>query len=248
MAEKLFLQLHAGLSCSLERAIYNYGYRALRRTSHFCNCKVTVPPGGYSHIRTVRVRAARKSPIFRPWPLLKTLPFRPGLLQKTPFSKINNYLFRFSDLGRSKRPSFLKNIRFCKSLLFLAPKSPVFPVSGRSESPPFSARDHSLSPPFLNPVRYIYTNFISPPGTVPCGTSCFFDCMVTVPYEERAVTLNARSKCPVVERWLSGRVSDSGARGPGFETYRRRVVSLSKTLYSPKVLVNYPGSDGSVPT
>ena len=49
-------------------------------------------------------------------------------------------------------------------------------------------------------------------------------------------------------RWLSGRVSDSGARGRGFETYRRRVVSLSKTLYSPKVLVNYPGSDGSVPT
>ena len=49
-------------------------------------------------------------------------------------------------------------------------------------------------------------------------------------------------------RWLSGRVSDSGAGGPGFETYRRRVVSLSKTLYSPKVLVNYPGSDGSVPT
>ena len=48
-------------------------------------------------------------------------------------------------------------------------------------------------------------------------------------------------------RWLSGRVSDSGARGPGFETYRRRVVSLSKTLYSPKVLVKYPGSDGSVP-
>ena len=49
-------------------------------------------------------------------------------------------------------------------------------------------------------------------------------------------------------RWLSGRVSDYGARGPGFETYRRRVVSLSKTLYSPKVLVNYPGSDGSVLT
>ena len=49
-------------------------------------------------------------------------------------------------------------------------------------------------------------------------------------------------------RWLSGRVSDSGARGRGFETYRRRVVSLSKTLYSPKVLVNYPGSGGSVLT
>ena len=38
-------------------------------------------------------------------------------------------------------------------------------------------------------------------------------------------------------RWLSGRVSDSGARGRGFETYRRFVVSLSKTLYSPKELV-----------
>ena len=49
-------------------------------------------------------------------------------------------------------------------------------------------------------------------------------------------------------RWLSGSVSDSGARGRGFETYRRRVVSLSKTLYSPKVLVNYPGSGGSVTT
>ena len=34
----------------------------------------------------------------------------------------------------------------------------------------------------------------------------------------------------------------------GFETYRCRVVSLSKTLYFPKVLVNYPGSGGSVPT
>ena len=49
-------------------------------------------------------------------------------------------------------------------------------------------------------------------------------------------------------RWLSGRVSDSGARGRGFETYLCRFVSLSKTLYSPKVLVNYPGSGGSVPT
>ena len=49
-------------------------------------------------------------------------------------------------------------------------------------------------------------------------------------------------------RWPSGRVSDSGTRGRGFETYRRRVVSLSKTLFSPKVLVNYPGSGGSVPT
>ena len=33
------------------------------------------------------------------------------------------------------------------------------------------------------------------------------------------------------------RASDSGVRGRGFETYLRRVVSFSKTLYSPKVLV-----------
>ena len=37
--------------------------------------------------------------------------------------------------------------------------------------------------------------------------------------------------------WLSGRASDSGARGQGFETDLRCVMSLSKTLYSPKVLV-----------
>ena len=38
-------------------------------------------------------------------------------------------------------------------------------------------------------------------------------------------------------RWLSGRASDCGARGRGFETYLSRVVSLSRTVYSPKVLV-----------
>ena len=31
-------------------------------------------------------------------------------------------------------------------------------------------------------------------------------------------------------RWLSGRASYSGARGPGFEPHDRRVVSLRKTL------------------
>ena len=68
---------------------------------------------------------------------------------------------------------------------------------------------------------------------------------------DRCITLKIPSLSNNAEggaRWLSGRVSDSGARGRGFETYRRRVVSLSKTLYSPKELVNYPGSDGSVPT
>ena len=38
-------------------------------------------------------------------------------------------------------------------------------------------------------------------------------------------------------RWVSGRASDSGTIGRGFETYLRCVVTLCKTLYSPKVLV-----------
>ena len=59
-------------------------------------------------------------------------------------------------------------------------------------------------------------------------------------------TKTQNSKTPWGARWLSGRVSR--VRGRAFETYRHRVVSLSKTLYSPKVLVNYPGSVGSVPT
>ena len=54
---------------------------------------------------------------------------------------------------------------------------------------------------------------------------------------------SAKKYISVVPIFLSLDTADSGARGPGFETYRRRVVSLSKTLYSPKVLVNYPGSD-----
>ena len=43
--------------------------------------------------------------------------------------------------------------------------------------------------------------------------------------------------CRLKVWWLSGRASHSGARCPGLETYLCRVVSLSKTLYSPKVLV-----------
>ena len=39
-------------------------------------------------------------------------------------------------------------------------------------------------------------------------------------------------------RWPSGRVSDFGARSWGFDTYLRRVVSLSKDTFTPqKVLV-----------
>ena len=97
---------------------------------------VCVWGGGYSHIRAVRVCAARKPPIglpgvcvrggggtpilgqygyvppesppiFRPGPLLKTPRFRPGLHRKgPPFSKIYICLFHFSDMGCSKRPRF----------------------------------------------------------------------------------------------------------------------------------------------
>ena len=72
--------------------------------------------------------------------------------------------------------------------------------------------------------------------------------LVHVWYDDGYWSKISHSTIPTPIHDLSGRVSDSGARGPGFETYLRRVVSLSKTLYSPKVLVNYPGSDGSVPT
>ena len=36
--------------------------------------------------------------------------------------------------------------------------------------------------------------------------------------------------CKLGARWPSGRVSDSGSRGPWFESQGRRVVSLSKIL------------------
>ena len=49
--------------------------------------------------------------------------------------------------------------------------------------------------------------------------------------------VSIRIKCYRGAPWLSGRASDSGASGREFETYLRRVVSLSKTLFSPKVLV-----------
>ena len=46
--------------------------------------------------------------------------------------------------------------------------------------------------------------------------------------------------------WPSGRASDSGARGRGFDPHSsRRVVSLSK-IYLPRK--KYPGSNSSVPT
>ena len=72
------------------------------------------------------------------------------------------------------------------------------------------------------------------------STSRYLDDLLNIdnPYFEGRVNriylpelqLNKANTSDTGARWLSGRVSDSGARGPGFETYRRRVVSLSKTL------------------
>ena len=39
-------------------------------------------------------------------------------------------------------------------------------------------------------------------------------------------------------RWPSGRVSDSGARGRGFNTYLRRVVSLNKDTYTQEAVAS----------
>ena len=47
-------------------------------------------------------------------------------------------------------------------------------------------------------------------------------------------------------RWLSGRASDTGAKGPGFEPHYRRVVSLSKTFKALQSTGKYPRSSGSV--
>ena len=46
----------------------------------------------------------------------------------------------------------------------------------------------------------------------------------------------------------SGRASDSGTRGLGFEPKNHRVVSLRKTLLAPKSIGKYPESGGYVPT
>ena len=49
--------------------------------------------------------------------------------------------------------------------------------------------------------------------------------------------------------WPSGRASDSGARGWGFDPHSdARVVSLNKIHLPPKTYCLYPGSGGSIPT
>ena len=41
-------------------------------------------------------------------------------------------------------------------------------------------------------------------------------------------------------RWPSGRASDSGARGRGFDTYLLCVVSLSKDTFTPRIVLVKP--------
>ena len=102
------------------------------------------PGGGYSHIRAVRVCAARKACIFRPVPLLKTPVFSAWASPKdstfstwtAPKDPLFKNIHLFVPLFR---PGLLQKIRLLKiyvSLLFLVPKPPRFSVRGRSESPP----------------------------------------------------------------------------------------------------------------
>ena len=49
-------------------------------------------------------------------------------------------------------------------------------------------------------------------------------------------------------RWPSGKASDSGARGLGFDHSGRRVASLSKIHLPPKSTGNNQENVGSVPT
>ena len=113
-----------------------------------------------------RAKAPHPSPIFRPLPLLSLYFFDLGRSKRPPFQKYTILCIAFptwadrkdlrlktnkkkkknnNNKKKKKKRKEKKNV----SLLYLAPKSPVFPVRGRS-----------LSLPFLNPARNIFTNFI----------------------------------------------------------------------------------------
>ena len=89
--------------------------------------------------------------------------------RRPPPPIFRTWLLYCFDVGHSKRPPFQKYTILCSafptwadrkdrrfkkiyvSLLFLTPKSPVFPMRGRSESTPrpaFSVKGRSLSPHF----------------------------------------------------------------------------------------------------
>ena len=129
-------------------------------------------------------------------------------------------------------------------------------TGAQSDFTPFTTR-YYLKQRKVYPLQWLATDSIAKQFAFKELMRGCIKCLFKIQYECVNLSPTVQDFSPVIyyhsqlssrgARWLSGRVSDSGARGPGFETYRRRVVSLSKTLYSPKVLVNYPGSDGSVP-
>ena len=134
-------------------------YNCIHSSKYGTILNINAPGRRYSHIRTVRVCAARRSPIFRPWPLLKPLLFRPGPPQKTPFLQYTILSSAFPTWADRKDPRLKKNTFLCYFKL----QNPLFsPLGAALKVPPpqFSARGCSLSLPFLYPARHIYTNFI----------------------------------------------------------------------------------------
>ena len=99
---------------------------------------------------------------------------------------------------------------------------------------------------------YIW-NFKILPGL--CSWACQFVSCLIGDFRRHIFSWRGSFKRSFVSDFVWGRalwptfspLLELGKRGLGFETYLRRVVSLSKTLYSLKVLVNYPGSGGSRP-
>ena len=133
-------------------------YLLLHAHAHYI-CIVCARGGGYSHIRTVRICATRKPPppILRPWRPYGLL-LRPGLFQKTPFSKIYNSWFRFFDLDRSKRPLFKKHIRF---FVIFSSKIPCFSHGGPLWKPPLLSEGPFSKPPiFKTCAAHIYQFYI----------------------------------------------------------------------------------------
>ena len=65
-----------------------------------------------------------------------------------------------------------------------------------------------------------------------------YNCSIplTLPVDPRLFSL----KLARGAQWPSGRVSDPGARGRGFDTYLRRIVSLRKGTFTPRKVLIIP--------
>ena len=105
------------LSVCLSVCLSNKGHLLMSFPSFFFLC-LSAPGGGYSHIRAVRVCAARKPRIFRPVPLLKT-----PLFSARAYAKDST----FSTWTAPKDPPFQKYTFVCST----------FPTWAAPEDPPF---------------------------------------------------------------------------------------------------------------